>query len=630
MNNLDDPEWVEVFSEFAEETKEALERAEATLMAVERDRMSGGAVDPESIAALFRTFHTVKGTAGFLSLEQIVRVAHHAENLLARVRAGELLPSSDHITTLCESVDFLVGGVEHVGRTGEDAALRDRGVPLIETLRRAVEEPSNTQEAPSEAEAVPEPTAPEPTASEPTASEPTASEPTASEPTASEPTAPEPTAPESAEQALQAAVETMEAVVSASPPAPAASAPAESTPRRAAPERREVIRVDAARIDALLNMVGELVIAENMTSREVGEALHGNRGLLQLQRVTRQLQDLTMSIRMVPIRGVFRKMHRLVRDLCQRQGKRAELLVFGEDTEVDKSLVDTLGDPLVHLLRNAIDHGLETPEDRRAAGKPIQGTVRLTASHRGGEVLIEIEDDGRGIDRDKVVQRARERGLLPPNAEPSDADAYQLLFAPGFSTAAQVTDVSGRGVGMDVVKRNIERFNGRVEVTSTLGAGTKMTLRVPLTLAIVDGMLLRIGQQHYTVPMLQVREAVPMKDLKLTDLPGGAELVELREHYVPFLRLGELFGVPVVEDEATAPIVVFIEGAGGLVGILVDDVVGQQQTVIKPMPPMLPAVRAASGCCILGDGQVSLILDANALSSIGKSRLLRSNGGQAA
>jgi len=666
VNNLEDPEWVEVFQEFAVESREQLEQAEAMLIGIERDRMQGRPINTESVGALFRTFHTVKGTAGFLTLDRTVHVAHDAENLLARVRSGELLPESDHITALCHAVDFLVASIAHVSRTGDDSAMADEATLIVDTLvaLNATPAAGNIASLPPVAEpeaqgpgatahdaaprtydAPPSLYAPEGSAgampAEPSipalaamslsfdGAQPAPAQ-TLTLPTASQPHSPAHT------EARPPAAQPAEAPPEPSPPkprrAPAPSASGKKTPQPRDTAPREVIRVDAARVDALLNMIGELVIAENMTSREVGEALPNSRGLLQLQRVTRQLQDITMSIRMVPVQGVFRKMHRLVRDLTKKQGKLAELIVIGEDTEVDKSLVDSLGDPLVHILRNAIDHGLETPEDRVAAGKQEQGTLTLEASHHGGEVHIQVRDNGRGIDRDRVLARARERGLIEDGRELPDADVFQLLFEPGFSTVEKVTDVSGRGVGMDVVKRNVERFNGRVIVSSTPGLGTTMTLRVPLTLAIVDGMLLRVGEQTYTVPMIQVKESIPLQETSITDLPGSGELVEIRGTFVPFLRLSTLFDVksppPRDPEEPDQSIVVFLDGADGLVGILVDEVLGQQQTVIKPMPPLLAHVSAASGCCILGDGRVSLIIDGNALSTIGRSS--RGKGGMAA
>ncbi|MCA9608565.1 MAG: chemotaxis protein CheA [Myxococcales bacterium] len=642
MSNLDDPEWVEVFAEFAEESREALARAEEQLIAMERERMLGHPVDAEVVSDLFRTFHTVKGTAGFLALEQIVGVAHVSENILSGVREGRIEPQSPHVTALCEAVDFLVQGIGHVGRTGEDGPLAGRATALHErltALELGIAAPATAEEVtPEEEETAAVEETDEPIAAEEeVVEEAPVEEEVAPEDEVSgeKEIAPEPPAREEAKGAPLAPPPAQLPPASAKPPAKPAARPATPTSGQRAEEgavahgEREVIRVDAARVDALLNMVGELVIAENMTRRELGEALEGSRGLLSLRRVTRQLQDITMSIRMIPVRGAFRKMHRLVRDLTHKQGKLTRLVVLGEDTEVDKSLVDALGDPLVHILRNSIDHGLETPDVRRRSGKAEEGTIVLEAGHQGGEVVIAVSDDGRGLDREAILRRAVERGLVPADREMSDAEVHQLLFEPGFSTAAQVTDVSGRGVGMDVVRRRVESFNGRVQITSTPGQGTRITLRVPLTLAIVDGMLVRVGDQIYTAPMVQVRESIPLAETTVTDLPEGTELVELRGRFVPFIRLTQLFGQGEREAGKHA-IVVFLEGSDGVVGVLVDEVLGQQQTVIKPLPPLLAHARAVSGCCILGDGRVALILDGNSLSALGRMGGRSVRGGKAA
>jgi two-component system chemotaxis sensor kinase CheA len=319
---------------------------------------------------------------------------------------------------------------------------------------------------------------------------------------------------------------------------------------------------------------------------------------------------------MVPSRQTFRKMLRLVRDLSQRQGKHVDLTLLGEDTEVDKNLIEAIADPLVHIIRNGIDHGIQTPAEREAAGKPPNGTLCLEAKHQGGEVWIVITDDGRGLNRDRILAKAIERGLVAGDgAGMADSDVYSLIFEPGFSTADAVTDVSGRGVGMDVVKRNIEALGGRVDLASQFGRGTQITLRIPLTLAIIDGMLVRVGASYFTLPLLSIVESLPIPPSNIVRVPGSGDLVNLREGVLPLYRLEALYNVAADEDTGGSRIGVVIEHTAGRFCLLIDELVGQRQTVIKALPTYLGSLRGISGCSILSNGEISLILDLNAISS---------------
>ena len=382
--------------------------------------------------------------------------------------------------------------------------------------------------------------------------------------------------------------------------------------------RHETLRVDVAKLDALMDLVGELIIGttaviHNPRITEIaGEGF--DKSAAQLDRITRALQDVAMSLRMTPVEKTFRRMTRLVRDVAHKRGRKVQLLLSGEDTEVDKSIVELIADPLVHLLRNAVDHGIESPADRRAAGKPEQGTVQLSARHQGGEVWITIQDDGRGLDKELIHRKAVGLGLTErPLGELSEREVFGFIFAPGFSTAGQITDISGRGVGMDVARRNLEGVNGRVDISSRVGEGTTVVLRIPLTLAIIEGMLVRVGQACFTVPMLQVKESVRVAERHLTVLHTGQEMVRIRHRLLPVMRLHRLYGI---EDGQTCidnGLMVVVEDDGEPYCLFVDELIGQRQTVIKSLSAYVGALPGISGCTVLGDGRISLILDVAAL-----------------
>ncbi len=389
------------------------------------------------------------------------------------------------------------------------------------------------------------------------------------------------------------------------------------------------IRVDIHKIDALINMVGELVITQSMLGMlgndfDMSRVERLREGLTQLERHTRELQESVMGIRMVPISFSFSRFPRLVHDLSTKLGKKIELKMSGENTEVDKTVIEKIGDPLVHLVRNSLDHGIETPEERVAAGKPETGTVYLGASHRGGNIVIEIRDDGRGLPRDKILNKAIERGLVKAEDNLSDKDVYDLIFQPGFSTAEQVSDVSGRGVGMDVVRRNINELGGAIEIESTPGEGSAIIVRLPLTLAILDGQTIRIGKEIYIVPLVSIIESIQIDESMLSTVAGKGETFKLRDEYLPIVRMHEAFGIQ--EHDAhklTDGILVVVEGEGRKCGLFVDDLLGQQQVVIKSLEANYRKVDGISGATILGDGSVALIIDIPGLM-----RLAKNGGGR--
>jgi len=375
------------------------------------------------------------------------------------------------------------------------------------------------------------------------------------------------------------------------------------------------IRVDTGKIDTLINMVGELVITQSMLSL-IGEHFELNKldqlknGLSQLERHTRELQESVMNIRMLPISFVFSRFPRLAHDISSKLGKKIELKLIGEHTEVDKTVVELLSDPLVHLVRNSLDHGIEMPEVRLAAGKPETGTVILEAYHRGGNIVIEVSDDGKGLDKDKLRAKAIEKGLIAEDTILTDKQTYELIFMPGFSTAEKLTDISGRGVGMDVVRRNIQALGGNIEIISELGKGSTMAIHLPLTLAILDGQSIAVGDETYILPLGSIIESLNIKEDRINRVVGKGETFLLRGEYLPIIRLHEIFKVPNVRAiKLTDGLLVVVEGQGVRCGLFVDDLLGQQQVVIKSLEANYRRVEGVSAATILGDGSVALILD---------------------
>ncbi len=374
------------------------------------------------------------------------------------------------------------------------------------------------------------------------------------------------------------------------------------------------IRVGIDKIDALINMVGELVITQSMLD-QVGQSFDAARiiqlrdGLAQLERNTRELQESVMRIRMLPIGFSFNRFPRLVHDLSSQLGKKVELKLSGEHTELDKTVLEKMSDPLVHLVRNALDHGIEMPAQRLAAGKPEVGMLKLHAFHQSGSIIIQISDDGAGIDTDKVLQKARNLGLIHSEENLTEEQLYELIFHPGLSTATQVSDLSGRGVGMDVVRRNIRALGGTIDVKSKRGKGSTFNIRLPLTLAILDGQLVRIGHDIYILSLLSIIESLRVNPKYVNALAGRAEVYKLRDEYIPILRLYELFDIPATTTKLEEGLLVIVEGDGQKIGLFVDELLSQQQIVIKSLESNYKQIQGVSGATILGDGNVALILD---------------------
>ncbi len=431
--------------------------------------------------------------------------------------------------------------------------------------------------------------------------------------------------------------------------APDAQEDRRSNDRRTGPRRpgdqkpkaqATTIRVDTNRIDELIDMVGELVITQSMLG-QLGEEFDMSKltrlreGLEELERNSREIQEAVMRVRMQPISFAFNRFPRMVHDLSQKLGKKVRLELVGEETEMDKTVMEKINDPLVHLVRNSMDHGLEGPDERLAAGKDEEGYVRLKAFHQGGSIVVEVSDDGRGLDRDKLFNIAVKKELIKESDVLTDEQVFMLLFAAGFSTAEKLSDISGRGVGLDVVRRNIESLGGNVDVRSVFGEGTVFTIRLPLTLAVLDGQLLTVDQQTYVLPLTAIIESLQMDAEAVSALAGDTRVYRLREEYIPIVSLSELFhtgsDISTASADLTGKLLVIVEWADKRIGLLVDDLLGQQQVVIKSLETNYERVAGLSGATILGDGTVSLILDisglmdmsSNALESAKKSKLIK-------
>ncbi|MCB2016524.1 MAG: chemotaxis protein CheW [Hydrogenophaga sp.] len=409
------------------------------------------------------------------------------------------------------------------------------------------------------------------------------------------------------------------AVAVAPAPAPVAKPAARPETRAATSGGLEssTLRVSVGKVDQLINLVGELVITQAMLAQKSNELDTATNqallaGLADLDRNTRDLQEAVMSIRMIPMSVVFNRFPRMLRDLAAKLGKKVELITHGEATELDKGLIEKITDPLTHLIRNSCDHGIEMPDERLAKGKSDHGTITLSASHQGGSILIEVRDDGKGLSREKLLKKAREKGIDAPDTM-SDSDVWGLIFAPGFSTAEQVTDVSGRGVGMDVVKKNIASLGGTVEIDSAEGYGMSVKVRLPLTLAIMDGMSVRVSDEVYILPLSTVIESFQINPKDINTVAQGAQLVKVRDEYMPVIELEKVFSVPRFEFNNGSPIMVVVEAEGSRAALMVDELLGQQQVVIKNLESNYRKVSNVSGATILGDGKVALILDTSGL-----------------
>jgi two-component system, chemotaxis family, sensor kinase CheA len=386
----------------------------------------------------------------------------------------------------------------------------------------------------------------------------------------------------------------------------------------ARPAGARSIKVETAKLDYLVDMVGEMVISQSLVRHDpdlaTGLKPRLARNLSQLARITDDIQRTAMSMRMIPVGQLFQKTSRLVRDLSRKAGKQVELELAGEETELDRNIVEELADPLMHMVRNSVDHGIEKPEERVAAGKPAQAHVTLKAGHQAGHIVIQISDDGRGLQRDKILRKAREKKLIDPGtADPPDSEIFALIFHPGFSTAEKITDVSGRGVGMDVVRKQVQKLRGRIEVLSKPGEGTTFLLKLPLTLAIIDGLVVGVGDQRYIVPIFAVREMLKPAEEAISTIHGRQEMAMVRGTLIPVIRLHRRFNIQPRHENPWESLLIVAESGTKLFCLMVDELIGKQEVVIKSLGEGMRNIAGVAGGAILGDGRVGLILDPEGL-----------------
>lgn len=571
---------------FIVEGRDLLDACEQALLSLETDREASGPV-----ATAFRALHSFKGNCGFLGYIEIERLAHAAETLLEAVKEGDVPRSPDVVGALLGAIDALRTAVSRLPGDSSfpEGAARAAALVQVEQDARAMMNQTRIGGILVERGDI-----------------------NANDLVGALEATHRPIGAAFTESGRVSTVQ-LDAALGEQAQRRGVTARAET---RQVEKPQTSLRVDVGKLDALMDLVGELIIAETAVIH--APSSHGAAGsqelpkaLAQLDRITRSLQDVAMSLRMVPIEATFRKMIRVVRDVANKQGKQVALKVEGEETEVDKTVAEIIGDPLVHLLRNAVDHGIEMPAVRAQRGKPVEGTLKLTASHVGGEIWVRIQDDGGGISRTRVLEKAVERGLVTAAVAPtlSDAEVFAFIFEAGFSTAAAVTDISGRGVGMDVVKRQIERVKGRIDIASVPEQGTTITLRIPLTLAIIEGMVVRVGDTSFTIPLLCIRESVVPRSKDVTHLADGQEIVRIRGQLLPVLRMHRFYGIEPLHERLEDGILVVVEDGGQAVCLFVDELIGQRQTVIKGLSGFLGDPRSLSGCTVLGDGRISLILD---------------------
>jgi two-component system chemotaxis sensor kinase CheA len=546
----------ELLLDFIVESREHLAAIETQALTLERDPC-----DSEALNAAFRGFHTIKGLAGFLELWDIQKLSHEVEAVLHLARNSQLTITPRAIDVILESADHLRRWLTHL-----ESHLHQRpsSPPAPDPgLLSRIQHLSSSEPLPP--------------------STPAASQPERAHESAPKPEDPKPTGP----------------------------APAPATEARKS--EAMAVKVDTAKLDYLVDMAGEMVIAESLVRHDSDLAKLKNpllqRKIAHLTRITAELQKTAMAMRLVPIGPLFRRMARLVRDLSRQFGKQVEMETQGDEIELDRTIVEELADPLMHMVRNALDHGIEPPAQRQAAGKTAAARLMLRAQHRAGQVVIEIADNGRGLDRAMIAGKAVQKGLIPSADNLSDSEVYNLIFEPGFTTAAKVTNVSGRGVGMDVVRRHIEKLRGRIEIRSVPGQGATFLLKLPLTLAIIDGLVVAVGQERYIIPLFIVREMFRPQSDTIWTVQQRSEMALVRGSLLPVVRLYQAFGVKPRSEDPHESVIIVAEVEGQRFCVLVDSLIGKQEVVIKALGDTFNSVTGIAGGAILGDGRVGLILD---------------------
>ena len=591
----------ELMQLFCAEAQDLLQDIEQGVLVLETNPS-----DATTINTLFRAFHTFKGNVGVMNLVVLQQLTHELESLLDAARRGTFQLGRESFDVILAGEDVLKRYVEELSKligSHDQKTTIPLPIPRLIAQVRGLLAQGRTAAPAVRPSPTPERAAPAPAAA-------TTPQPAVAVQQAAAAAVPLPAAPVPAPQ-IPAAPIPASADSDSDAPAPKAQQ------RSAASTSAGIVRVDTLKLDSLIDLVGELVIAQSMVVQNTEATTvtdgHLSRSLGQLRGITSDLQRTAMSLRMVPIRSTFQKMARLVRDLALQQGKDIQLVLQGEDTELDRTLVEELGDPLIHMIRNSADHGIEPAEERLAKGKPAAGTITLRAFHQGGFIVIQIEDDGRGLNPDRIRAKAIERGLIRAADNLDEESIFELIFAPGFSTAEQVTDLSGRGVGMDVVRRNIEKMRGTIEIHSEVDRGTTFTISMPLTLAIIEGLLVGVGDQRYIVPTLAVRESFRPLPGMVSTVHGRGEMVSVRGRLTPMLRLGRHLNTPSRAVDPTQGIVVVVESGQDSRCLFVDELIGKQEVVIKSLGDMFRNQTEFAGAAILGDGRVGLILDINSL-----------------
>ena len=596
---------IELCKDFISEALEHLNTIELNIISLEQ-----APEDKECINAIFRPFHTIKGVSGFLNLKQINKFAHAMESLLDDARNQKVRIHREMIDFILEAVDFLkemildLKGRLDSGENSQSQFEMDDYLKKITLLQigGANEEKKNSKVI-SEDRGPARPPLGEILCSQGVVS------------------------PSDLQEALKEQAEEKggrkigEILIEKNAAKPKQVLEALREQKKVLGTSTEAtVKVDTLKLDNLVDLVGELVIAQSLVQQNsVFSSVHDqklNRDFSQMKRITNDLQKISMSLRMVPIRQTFQKMIRLVRDLAQKSGKSVNLVMSGEETEIDRSMVDQLYDPLVHMIRNSIDHGIELPAKRKEDGKPETGQVFLRAFQKGGYIIIEVEDDGQGLNRPKILKKAQEKGLVSPEGSLSEYQIDNLIFEPGFSTADRVTDISGRGVGMDVVKKAIEQLKGKVEIFSTDGKGCRFVIRLPLTLAIMDGIIVQVGEERYILPTIFIKEILRPSPGDLTTVQHKGELIKVRNTLLPLVRLYSLLRVIPQKKDPWESLVVVVENENRQKGLMVDDLIGKQEVVVKNLGEKLKAVKGVAGATIMGNGQVGLILDIHGIFEI--------------
>lgn len=581
----------DLLTEFIAEGTDLISSAEEALLALETDPR-----DMDAVATVFRAFHTVKGTSAFMGLTPLADMGHHAETLLSRVRDGQIRYAGGYADLALRALDMLKELIQLVqnalaGNVWEKPEGYDDLLELLKDPEGAgINEDFDDSDgvelrvgdmlvALGKADRL----------------------------------AVEKTISESPPPVGRALIK--DRVASTSDVAHALRA--QKRVKESQPLAESSVRVTTERLDRLIDMVGEMVIAHSMVAQDevVVQAQHHDlmKKVNHTSKIVRELQNLSMSMRMIPLRSTFQKMTRLVRDVSRKVGKRVNLVTEGDETEIDRNMVNVINDPLMHMVRNAVDHGIELPEERRAAGKPEVGTVRLAAYHSAGSVVVAIQDDGKGISKEAILTKAADKGLLPEGKTLSDREIFNLVFEPGFSTAKVVTDVSGRGVGMDVVKRNIETLRGQVDIQSEVGKGSIFRMSLPLTLAIIDGMVVRVGRERYIIPTVSIVRSIKPQPANVSSVLKQGEMLSIQGKLIPIFRLARLYNLKDAQENMFEALVVVVEDEGHQVGLVIDEMIGRQQIVIKTLGEAMANIPGISGGAIMPNGRVGLILDVGSL-----------------